>query len=443
MAARVAVGLSLGLGLGFLPLAGCGPGDSQPPTPPPVNATPVQVHFLAPAGPLTVRAGSVLRFNVTARKGTVTSVLLEASQLPTGATYDPTSGDVTYRPDYDQLGPHLFEFRDATSGGTASTRIDVKVVPLGWRALSTSVAVPVEGPVVVDPVEAQLLAFGPGGTIFGRPLDTPGATTDSTGQPDASGWVQLRSAGSGPSAPETALIDGSSRRAVVLSGGLAEAQVLDLRTYTWAQVKGVAPSSRTRYASAVETGGARAFFFGGVDDQGPLNDLYSIDLTQGAWSSLKPIGAAPLRRAGAGLLFDTPRSRLMIAGGDAGFFGETSLLRDVWHVTFSARRLSWAELTPAGPPPPARADFTSAHDVLNDRLLMWGGVAEAKSAMDNPWELRVSDPEEWSPLVAAGAPQAAATHASFDDVVGRVVMLVAPNIDSSAGGPYDLWELSF
>ncbi|HUG29704.1 MAG TPA: kelch repeat-containing protein, partial [Candidatus Limnocylindria bacterium] len=104
----------------------------------------------------------------------------------------------------------------------------------------------------------------------------------------------------------------------------------DLWTYqpttnAWTEAAPAPPPARQLYAVAVA--GEHAYVFGGGDiDRGYLDDLWRLTLTDLSWTELAPAGEAPAARAGATLITDPARGRLLLFGGQ----NQSGELDDLW-----------------------------------------------------------------------------------------------------------------
>ncbi len=431
--------------------AGCGaedPGPGSVASSADARRGPPSLFIDLPDGPQKVHAGSTLRLQILAHDQNGSPVLLQAKDLPMGASYDPDSGSLAYTPTYAQHGMVEIVFTDAASRRPGEGRLAIQVLALGWSALGRGlIAADPSGIRTVDAAAGQLVEFGAQGRVWTRLLAL-------LGESEQHAWIPIATQGQGPDQPGTALVDsapGQPAQAVVFEDGLEQAFLFDFATATWQAIGGATqPKPRRRFAAAFDPAGRRAFVFGGADPAGPRNDVWMIDLNTLSWAAIRPQGGAPTRRAGAAAVYDSAGDRLLIVGGDAGFAGQVERLRDVWQLDLGGPMPVWSEISPAGPPPPARADFAACHDSRNRRILMWGGVAQAKTAMDQPWELRfgLTGPSEmeWRPVQVQGSvPITASPRVDYDGQRVRVVLIAGPEqggaADSALDGRFDVWEL--
>jgi hypothetical protein len=84
----------------------------------------------------------------------------------------------------------------------------------------------------------------------------------------------------------------------------------------WAELPRPEPEARQLYALA--SSGGSAYVFGGRDRDGrPLDSAFSLDLTSLAWAPITIDGESPPARAGATLVADEARARVLLFGGTA------------------------------------------------------------------------------------------------------------------------------
>lgn len=96
---------------------------------------------------------------------------------------------------------------------------------------------------------------------------------------------------------------------------------------TWTEARAPEPPARQLYALARND--ATGWVFGGRGADGNvLGDLWTLDLPTLAWDRAQPTGDGPEARAGATLIADTARSRLLLFGGVGA-----AAFADTWQLT--------------------------------------------------------------------------------------------------------------
>lgn len=183
-----------------------------------------------------------------------------------------------------------------------------------------------------------------------------------------------------------AVFDSKQDRMLVFGGREPESRIphpslmsLDLKRDKWKTLK-TARSPRFTSAPAmayVESENA-LYLFGGwaPDAREPSSELWRLRLGDDEtlkWEKLNTTGH-PRGRNGLVMVFDTPRNRLIVHGGDGGEdpqFGFTPLA-DLWAFDLTAGK--WKMLEPTGDIPPARWNHSGAVDTRAQKLFLYGGA---------------------------------------------------------------------
>ena len=185
----------------------------------------------------------------------------------------------------------------------------------------------------------------------------------------------------------------------------------------------------------------RLILFGGND---PVlrGDLWWMpgDGSSG-WSPLPATGPGPQRREHHTAIFDAPRDRMLVFGGDSGAVAQ-GVSNEVWSLSFAGTP-TWQPMTPAGTPPAARGRHAAAYDPVRDRLLVFGGF-DGTGPLDDVWELTLSGTPTWNPVVTAGTPPAARyLHSMIYDPMRDRLVVYGGQADDGKTPPFDdLWALS-
>ncbi|MHB8077985.1 MAG: Kelch repeat-containing protein [Candidatus Krumholzibacteriia bacterium] len=304
------------------------------------------------------------------------------------------------------------------------------------------------GSMVLDRAHDRAIAYG--GT------DWPGnsARTDfwQFSFADPIGWNGVNTGGVSPPARtgQVAVWDDRHDRMLVLCGrdenlqptntAYALQDSADFMNWQALAPGGMPPSPRAYAAGIYDPVGDRVLLFGGLSGAGFLGGLYQLSLASSpTWSQLTPAGG-PSGRAGASAIYDAPRRRMILFGGD-----DNNYLNDVWALNLPAA--TWTQLAPTGTPPPGRWKHTAVFDARRNRMLVFGGRVSSADSADT-WELSLASPTPaWTHLAPGGyAPlyrsEAAAAYDSTGDrmVVYGGISLIGP---SWAIGQQDLWGLQF
>jgi hypothetical protein len=180
-----------------------------------------------------------------------------------------------------------------------------------------------------------------------------------------SAWVKLAPAGTAP-APAVAplVIFDSPRNRLVWLGGAGAAMgdiwVLSLSgTPAWSlhAASGPLPAARSHASAAYDPVRDQLVVFGGLDaGAGALGDVWTLSLDPSfTWTPVAPSGTPPSARSRAAFIYDPPRDRFVMVGGQSDVPPEYGA--DVWTLELSGTP-SWSPLAPAGGPPDPRAGAT-------------------------------------------------------------------------------------
>jgi len=188
-----------------------------------------------------------------------------------------------------------------------------------------------------------------------------------------------------------------------------------------AAVSANAPPSGLRFHSAIlDPVRDRMIVFGGVGQTpvaGPLNRVWAVPLSDlSAWTELTPGGPAPPARQGHVAVYDAPRDRMIVIGGEGS--SGVGPLNDVWALSLSGTP-QWTQLSPTGGAPTARSQFVAAYDAGADRVVLFGGRNASGGALGDAWSLSLSGTPAWTPLSAANAPSARYRHGGAFDPATR------------------------
>jgi len=207
------------------------------------------------------------------------------------------------------------------------------------------------------------------------------------------------------------------------------------------------PPARAAVAGGLDAVARSLFVFGGdigqpqacVPSPQPAQDTWRYDLTCKRWMPISPSISPPPRTGAAYATEILPsRRRLIVFGGRTGGPGAWTLLNDMW--AFDLMQLEWKQLTPAGTPPPARADGAAAFHAGRDLLVVFGGNATADPAapaqpMRDLW-LYDLDQNKWTqqgpPMMGQGPPEPRLLHAM---TYASSLQLVFVGLGVGAGAP--------
>jgi len=252
-------------------------------------------------------------------------------------------------------------------------------------------------------------------------------------------WSVLSPAGTRPTARfnHSAVYDAQTHRMIVF-GGVAQGSVTN-ETWTlsldgspaWSQSTAPGITPRRGHAAALDSLRNRMVVFGGRDAGSLLlNDVWSLSLTDMAWTALVPHGTPPPKREACSAIADPVRDRLLVFSGAA-----TIASNDVWTLDWSDT--TWRLLAVAGTKPSARSGHTAIYDPVRDRMIVFGG-SDATTFLNEIWVLSLSGTPTWTHLVPAGDPPSPrAFHSAVYDATHDAMVVYG-------GLPYDgqTWTLT-
>lgn len=251
-----------------------------------------------------------------------------------------------------------------------------------------------------------------GGVIenYGGDAAYNGATNDvwTLDLASPSTWTKLAPSGAPPTAVEAPLVifDAPRERLVWVGGrgaSMGDVWVLSLTgTPAWSQqaAAGPIPPARSHASAAYDPVRDQLVAFGGLDAGGnALGDVWTLSLATFTWSSVAPAGSPPDPRSRAAFVYDPPRDRFVLIGGQCDIAPDYRA--DVWSLELSGTP-SWSALSPSGGPPSARAGASAVYDPLDGRLVVFGG-GQFYVWFNDAWSLDLAAPA-WSALAAGGGP---------------------------------------
>ncbi len=161
-----------------------------------------------------------------------------------------------------------------------------------------------------------------------------------------------------------------------------------------------APADRTQPATAYDSARRRMWIFGGTLTSGGV-DSTTWYLPLGdtlVWHAVTTPSNPPAR-TGASAVWDPAGDRLLLYGGmDAA----GTALGDLWQLTLGDSP-AWQQLFPAGPTPPARTLANTILDPIRHRLIVFSGQATGWSFLSDTWALSLGDTLAWNDWGASTA----------------------------------------
>jgi hypothetical protein len=145
-----------------------------------------------------------------------------------------------------------------------------------------------------------------------------------------------------------------------------------------------------------------------VGDGPGVANLTSNPTIDGTWTDLDSI---PPARFSCSMIRDPLRNRLVVFGGRVGAW---SYFNDVRALSLGDSP-AWADWTPRGESPSARAYHSAIYDPVRDRMVVFGGY-DGSTGLNDVWTLSLLGTPAWTRLAPTGtAPCGRWTHAAIYD----------------------------
>jgi hypothetical protein len=309
-------------------------------------------------------------------------------------------------------------------------------------------------------------------------------------------WTQLAPSGTPPATRfgHSGIYD-SVRNRLVIHGGQSgivfrnDVWALALGgSPAWTQITptGGPPALRSRHTAVYDSMRDRMVVFAGTDGIDSWNDVWALGFAgTPAWSELLPSGTPPTARFGHKAIYDAPRDRMVVHGGNDGgelpsggvftlafaspqwnsvapsgtgptlfdhsaifdsagdrmvlFAGNAELPSKTLACLSLAGGMAWVDLAPIGVPPSPRSDHAAAYDPLRDRMIVFGGGAG--TTFSDVWSLQMVG-LVWTKLSPSGqSPSAREGHLMIHDPV-RDRMIVFGGVEEDHDILDDVWALN-
>lgn len=170
------------------------------------------------------------------------------------------------------------------------------------------------------------------------------------------------------------------------------------------------------------------------------------------WSQLSPSGSSPLPRWGHTTIYDSANNRMIVFGGaNAGqTFSEVWVLSNANGIGGTP---AWKQLSVAGSAPMGVHGSSAVYDPVNNIMTVFGGENLARTAFTNGvWTLShangLGGTPKWTNILAdgsTGSPAQRWSHSAVYDVVNNRMMIFGGSAFSgsaSLGGFNDAWVLA-
>lgn len=307
-----------------------------------------------------------------------------------------------------------------------------------WQELDPDGAQPKRGyraVMTADPLGQRMLVTG--GNLRDGVFSNQAHGRSTTGEQL---WHPFGATGTPPTgrAGHTTIVDAANQR-LVLFGGQTDGGQNIFAVYSnevwvaplgsdpvWTQLTpaGGPPAPRSDHSAIYDGAHQRMIVFGGVDNNGSMNDIWSLSLDANpTWTPLVPSGFPPSPRHAHSAIYDAPRNRMIVYAGASGggIFSGESPLGDLRAMALDGSNL-WSVLTPPGFDPPDRYGHNAIYDPVGQRMVVFGGQTSTGMKQD-AWSLALWKPgASWKQLHPLGTlPSVRSFSASdYDDAGGRM-----------------------
>jgi Galactose oxidase, central domain len=199
--------------------------------------------------------------------------------------------------------------------------------------------------------------------------------------------------------------------------------------WLWTQKEDIGPSARWQHGMAYEDVRQRVVLFGGWGGVETLGDTWEWDGS--AWTQIADMG--PPGRYSPGMTYDVSRQCVVLFGGSVWLeqWPWWVTLGDTWEWNGT----EWTQVADIGPPP--RLDHTMTYDAIRQRVVLYGGDADAYGGQPfgDTWEW---DGTEWTQIADTG-PFKRRLHAMVFDRSRECLVLFG---GVPGNGPFfgDTWE---
>ena len=174
------------------------------------------------------------------------------------------------------------------------------------------------------------------------------------------------------------------------------------------------------------------------------NRPYTVRAVRQKWIPLAPTGTPPPSRYGHTAVYAPASDRMIVFGGETAGSGAASDLWVLDHAAGFNATPHWIQMTPTGTAPDPRAFHSAVYDVVNNRMIVYGGQNDNPGFYGDVWILTNADglsgTPAWEKFPDLPSPSARSGHsAGYDPITNHMVVWGG---EISCFGAYgDMWVL--
>lgn len=166
---------------------------------------------------------------------------------------------------------------------------------------------------------------------------------------------------------------------------------VESRRWTKDSSRGMIPNARYGSAGIFDPSSGRMVMFAGFTDQGRFDDTRAYATDSGAWMDDSSLGTKPGRRCLHTMAFDPSGHRMLLFGGQ-----RSGPLDDLWSFDLSSQ--TWSELVTAERP---TGRFFATSGVMGGRLWVFGG-STAQGTTEELWSFDLGR-QAWTKAAMSGS----------------------------------------
>ena len=180
---------------------------------------------------------------------------------------------------------------------------------------------------------------------------------------------------------------------------LGDTWCYDFGTRLWREIPWVDPHPYTAFEQGMvwDSAARKLVLYAGAPSGYKDGDrAFTFDPATEQWSDRSAV-TQPSVRMSESMVYDPVRRVSWVFGG--GTYGVAG--NELWK--FDATNGAWQQVTPSGAIPPARRFGALAYDSRNDVILLWGGIVDDVTQLNDTWIFKPAI-QQWQQLVPAASP---------------------------------------